>query len=91
MFSVHSRGDIIQYLQSEGFRPSSEENTDDLRAAANLHAQVVAMQRSPTFREAMQNAGRVLRKVEHQHAPTVEHDCEDDEAREPYYGYDELF
>ena len=63
MFDVHSRGDIISYLQNEGFYIRDTENTEDLRAAASLHAQVIAIQRSHVFRDVMTNAERVVRRA----------------------------
>ena len=63
MFSMHSRGDLISYLHGEGFYVRDTENTEDLRAAAALHAQAVALQRSHVFRDVMTNAERVLRRA----------------------------
>lgn len=63
MFSMHSRGDIVSYLEKEGFYIRDTEDTEDLRAAAALHAQAVAIQRSHAFRDVMTNAERVLRRA----------------------------
>ena len=62
-FSLHSRGDIVSYLEREGFYIRDTEDTEDLRAAAALHAQAVAIQRSHVFRDVMTNAERVLRRA----------------------------
>jgi len=74
MFSMHARGDLIQYLESEGFTVGEEEETEDLRAACCMHAQAVALSRSPVFQSVAVNAERLVRKASFANAPTV--DCE---------------
>ena len=41
-FSVHSRGDIVSYLEREGFYIRDTEDTEDLRAAAALRVSLPA-------------------------------------------------
>jgi hypothetical protein len=73
MFSIHSRGDLIQYLESEGFTVPDNEDIEDIRAACCMHAQAVAIYRSPLFREVMANAERVMRKALYENAiPTID-------------------
>ncbi len=80
MFSTHGRGDLVQYLESEGFRVDNDELTEDIRAAAIMHAQSLAMSRSQLFRAVMLNSERELRKVQFQQtANTVEYDYDDDD------------
>ncbi len=61
MFDLHARGDIEAYLASQGFTVNKSEHTLDLRAAANLCSQVVALERSITFNQVMAHAEKVLR------------------------------
>ena len=60
---MHARGDLVQYLESQGFYVKDTENTEDIRAAASVHAQAVAMSRSSLFRDVMTNAERILRRA----------------------------
>ena len=79
MFSMHGRGDLVQFLESEGFEVSENELTDDIKAAAIMHAQTLAMSRSQLFRSVMINSERVLRKVSFEQASkTMEQDCNED-------------
>ena len=79
MFSMHGRGDLVQFLESEGFEVSENELTDDIKAAAIMHAQTLAMSRSQLFRNVMINSERVLRKVSFEQASkTMEQDCNED-------------
>ncbi len=71
MFSMHARGDLIQYLESEGFTVGEEEETEDLRAACCMHAQAVALSRSPVFQSVAANAERLVRKASFANAPTA--------------------
>jgi len=78
MFSMHGRGDLVQFLESEGFEVSEHELTDDVKAAAIMHAQTLAMSRSQLFQSVMANSERELRKVQFQQASkTVDYDCSD--------------
>tara|TARA_B100000686_G_C16345230_1_gene739979 strand:+ start:369 stop:644 length:276 start_codon:yes stop_codon:yes gene_type:complete len=77
MFSMHGRGDLVQFLESQGFVVDRTEDTEDLRAAACMHAQVIAMQRSPVFRDVVANAERMIRKVSFELAHTIDEQIED--------------
>ena len=92
MFSNYARGDLIQYLTSEGYSQSrmSTEKDIDLRAAASLHAQSVAMQRSPLFLEVIQYAQQALRKSLYSE-PIENTEQADDGYGHSYDGYDEIF
>ena len=96
MFSVHSRGDLIAYLEGQGFVVGQHEQLQDLRAAATLHAQVVALARSPVFAQVMTNAERVTRQRDatdglttHFRTATVSDDRDEGEYAD--HMYDELF
>jgi len=98
MFDMHSKGDILAYLKGQGFTCSLDEDLQDLRAAASLHAQVVALERSSVFKQVLVNAERVLRSQGIAGADTLPPGCyaaigdEADISEDgEYYGYDELF
>jgi hypothetical protein len=77
---MHARGDLVQFLESEGFEVGNNELTEDIRASALMHAQSLAMSRSQLFRAVLLNSERELRKVEFQQtAKTVDYDLDDDE------------
>ncbi len=98
MFSMHSRGDLVSYLRGQGFTVSESEDEQDLRAAASLCAQTVAIERSSTFKQVMVYAEKVLRKQGIAGSdtappqPSIVYSTVDEEReKDRYYGYDELF
>lgn len=77
----YARGDIMAYLNSEGFTVGEYEKTEDLLAAATFHSQIVALERSETFAQVFTNAKRIMNKEENNTAP----------VKDRFYGDDELF
>ena len=62
MFNNYGKGDLIQYLESKGYKVSMVDSIEHLRVAAELDHQARAFRASALVREVAQNAQRMMRE-----------------------------
>ena len=65
MFENYGRGDLMQYLESKGYRTDKSDDLECLRVAAELDAHARAFAKSALVREVAANAQRIMREALH--------------------------
>ena len=70
MFNNYGKGDLVQYLESKGYRVSMVDSVEHLRVAAELDHQARAFRASALVREVAQNAERMIREGESNQSST---------------------
>ena len=64
MFNNYGKGDLVQYLESKGYKVSVADSVEHLRVAAQLDHEARAFRASALVREVAQNAERMIREGE---------------------------